>query len=303
MGAWRERLRTFVAMLVLPLLLAATSSAAAPPACNGGMCSSLAHYSVRNTTSYAEFDVPKLLVKVGPTFFIYYNIDWQAAGPKGSDARMNQFVPQLMLGNPLCDSTGPPDYKPIWHEQKTWVFGAQYFFEIFDQAANKTQGHAATGKTYPTKEGETIYTKYTLSDDWVWTLEMGVKGDATRVSTVVVPKPFMGLLPESQTSSWSEPVYASAWGNACWELYGVEGGPTYPGGMTFTWTVSHVEGTEPTWAKWSAQTPTCPGHPEQTISQVDSPDKQEVTWKISFDVDPDLPIMAANRSSHSNPAH
>jgi hypothetical protein len=100
------------------------------------------------------------------------NIDWQAAGPKGSDARMNQFVPQLMLGNPLCNSTGAPDFKPIWHEESSWVFGAQYFFELFNETANATQGHAATGETFPVKEGEVIFTRYTLSKAWVWTLEM-----------------------------------------------------------------------------------------------------------------------------------
>jgi len=72
---------------------------------------------------------------------------------------MNQFVPQLMLGNPLCNSSGPPDYKPKWHEESTWTFGAQYFFEIFNETANATQGHAATGEMFGTKEGETIFTK------------------------------------------------------------------------------------------------------------------------------------------------
>jgi len=61
---------------------------------------------------------------------------------------MNQFVPQLMLGNPLDGSSGPPDYKPLWNQRKTWVFGAQYFFEIFNATKNATQGNAATGTTY-----------------------------------------------------------------------------------------------------------------------------------------------------------
>ena len=66
---------------------------------------------------------------------------------------MNQFVPQLMLGNPLCDSTGPPLYKPIWHEHTTWVIGSQYFFELFNHTANKTEGHAATGELFDVKAG------------------------------------------------------------------------------------------------------------------------------------------------------
>ena len=134
---------------------------------------------------------------------------------------MNQFVPQLMLGNPLCNSTGPPLYKPIWHKFDTWVFGAQYFFEIFNKTANKTQAHAATGELFPTREGEVIYTSFDLDKStWSWSLTMGVRGDATRVSTLVVPAPFMGLIKE-ETSSWSEPVYAKAVSNACWELYGI----------------------------------------------------------------------------------
>ena len=122
--------------------------ATAPPLCHGGACSSLAHYPVRGTLHYAEFNVPELPKKIGPTWFAYYNIDWQAAAPNGSDARMNQFVPQLMLGHPLDGTTGPPHYNPLWHERSTWCFGAQYFFEIFNASANSTSAHAATGETY-----------------------------------------------------------------------------------------------------------------------------------------------------------
>ena len=41
-----------------------------------------------------------------------------------------QFVPQLMLGNPLCKSSGPPLYKPKWELHHSWVLGSQYFFEV-----------------------------------------------------------------------------------------------------------------------------------------------------------------------------
>ena len=88
-------------------------------------------------------------------------------GPKGTDARMNQFVPQLMLGNPLDGSKGPPDYVPEWHKHTSWCFGAQYFFELFNQTENATQAHAATGTTFNCTPGETIFTEFTLSKDWV----------------------------------------------------------------------------------------------------------------------------------------
>jgi hypothetical protein len=36
-----------------------------------------------------------------------------------SYGRMNQFVPQLILGNALDGSSGAPAYKPKWGEHKT----------------------------------------------------------------------------------------------------------------------------------------------------------------------------------------
>lgn len=45
-----------------------------------------------------------------------------------SQGRMNQFVPQLILGNALDSSSGPPLYMPKWGQHDTWQFGAHYFF-------------------------------------------------------------------------------------------------------------------------------------------------------------------------------
>ena len=90
---------------------------------------------------------------------------------------------------------------------KTWVFGSQYFFEIFNQTTNKTEGHAATGKLFNTTAGETLWTQFKLDEATkAWTLSMGVKGDPARTSTVVAEKPFMGLI-SNVTSSWDEDQY------------------------------------------------------------------------------------------------
>ena len=62
------------------------------------------------------------------------------------------------------------------------------------KTGNPAEGHAATGEAYAAKEGEKVWTKFTLSADHVWTLGMGVVGDASRTSTVVADKPFMGLV-------------------------------------------------------------------------------------------------------------
>ena len=141
---------------------------------------------------YAEFDVPgKPKEQDGICFYIYFNIFFSGKG----DGRMNQFVPQLMLGNSLTASSGPPDYKPKWVQHKEWTFSSQYFMEINNtKTGNPAEGHAATGEAYAAKEGEKVWTKFTLSADHVWTLGMGVVGDASRTSTVVADKPFMGLV-------------------------------------------------------------------------------------------------------------
>ena len=50
---------------------------------------------------------------------------------------MNQFVNQLMLGQPLYGSTGPPSYNPLCMPAPTWIFAAQYFMEIFPNGTAK----------------------------------------------------------------------------------------------------------------------------------------------------------------------
>lgn len=54
-----------------------------------------------------------------------------------------QFVPQLILGNALDGSTGPPNYTPTFGEHKSWMFAAHYFFEVFNPTKNATDYHAA----------------------------------------------------------------------------------------------------------------------------------------------------------------
>jgi hypothetical protein len=46
----------------------------------------------------------------------------------------------------------------------------------------------------------------------------GVKGDSARVSTLVVPAPYMGLLP-GEASSWAADSFNTTFVNSCWELY------------------------------------------------------------------------------------
>ena len=158
----------------------------------------------------------------------------------------------------------------------------RYFFEIFNRTSNATEGHAATGTTYDCAPGEVIFTEFALSADWVWTLRMGVKGDPTRLSTVVVEKPFMGLLPADQTTSWSEDVYSKAWSNTCWELYGVATAGDYPPtDMFYTINITTATPGSIPWGTWTTQQPSCPGHPDITIATVETPSSQVVQWNIT----------------------
>ena len=239
------------------------------------------HYPIVGSSHYSEFNVPALPTDIANCYYIYYNIDWQPAGPPSVKQAMNQFVPQLMLGEALDDSSNAPHYLPRWHNHKTWVFGAQYFFEIFNTTTNKTEPHAATGTTFPTVPGDVLYTSFTLSDDWAWTLTMGVKGDETRISTVLVKQPFMGLLPASETTSWSETVYDKAWSNTCWELYGVTREQQYPSNdMNYVINISTNVSGSVQWNNWTTKHSTCPGSPVVTISNKNTPTKQTILWNV-----------------------
>jgi hypothetical protein len=72
-----------------------------------------------------------------------------------------------------------------------------------------------SGESFPTVAGEQMYTTFKMNAKEVWTLEIGVKGDSKRVSTVVVDKPYMGLL-ANETTSFLEPSYNKAGLNSCW---------------------------------------------------------------------------------------
>eukprot|EP01084_Bolivina_argentea_P210558 358344_1 len=86
------------------------------------------------STYYSEYNVPPLPSSIGNCYYIYVdyhmNID--------STYNDNQFVPQLMLGNVLCNSTNSGDYKPSWCKLTEWHIQSQYYF----QTNNTQKSHA-----------------------------------------------------------------------------------------------------------------------------------------------------------------
>jgi len=219
-----------------------------------------------NVTYYAEFNVPPLPASfsASQTYFIYYNIIFPADGDVATN---NQFVPQLMLGEPLCGSTGPPYYNPVWKTLKTWHIGAQYFFFVKNESdPSGNSGKAVTGDLIDVYEGQIVYTQFSLSDDGeVWTLQQGIKGNATAVSTVRVPQPFMGFDPN--TKSWTEPVYNMTRLGCCWELYGINERANYPNFMDYQIiTKTSEDWSNKYWSPWKmVETPTCSYAPQYTL--------------------------------------
>merc|ERR1712232_968759 len=102
-------------------------------------------------------------------------------------------------------------------------------------SSNQVEGHAAYGDLFDTVPGETLFTLFEANPHGPhglsWTLEMGVVGDASRLSKVQVDQPYMGLGVnwDEPTQSWSELNYTNMCVNSCWELYGANDRDHLPG--------------------------------------------------------------------------
>lgn len=270
-------------------LLVALAHAGAQPDCGNHLCSGFAWYptAVDNTFS-ADFNVPALPTNATAfldlTYYIYFNIFFPNYQPAGGV--YNQFVPQLMLGQALSNSTGPPLYNPVWGNYSSYVFSSQYFFEIIDAVTNASVPKAVTGEVFPCAPGEALWTLMTQSAAREWTLSMGVVGDPSRTSEVVAPAPFMGLLPG--TSSWGEATYSDVHVNSCWELYDASPWDRahWPGsGSTFHMQVDTGTPGSIAWAtNWSStgSAMNCTGHPNTTTAEAHSPAQQNVTWALVY---------------------
>ena len=272
-------------------------------ACGGGLCVGMhngpheggaAAYPVGNervgyTDVRSTMTVPALPRKIdGICYYIWTDIFFGDA----SNGRMNQFVPQLLLGSALDSSTGAPAYSPEWHTHTTWSFGAHYFFETFNATANATVGHAAYGDLHPAAAGEVIFTSFVQSahtsaaapGDTQWTLEMGIVGDPARLSRVVVKQPYMGLGAHwpVPTTSWSELNYSKLCVNACWELYGADDAAHFPSsGARYEINVTRGAGATWPWVeKWDEDEGKGKSCATSQIAERHTETVQTVEWAI-----------------------
>ncbi|KAL3916660.1 MAG: hypothetical protein SGILL_005075 [Bacillariaceae sp.] len=230
-----------------------------------------------------EFVVPELPESFDvtqTTYYDYINIFWRQNIYPGY---MNQFVPQLMLGNALANSSNHPLYEPQWIKLESYHISAQYFMAICqddddesltDNHTNKKKcdkwsGRAATGELIAVEPGEGIFTRFELvgpQESAMWELTMGVIGDPMRVSRVYVPRPFMGLV--KNTTSWMEEIYDMVYVGSCLENYGMEAQGNYPGFWKIDMSIETADDAtmQPMWRKWGVDHDrSCPWQPKSVV--------------------------------------
>ena len=152
---------------------------------------------------------------------------------------MNQFVPQLELGEALCGSTGAAGgYQTgacsIVDPLRQWVIQSQYFFGVLnhsgvpDPSGVSWTGHAVTGETIPVFPGETVVTNFTQLLNGTWLLQYSVDestpgpggpiaGRGNVMSMVQVDHPYMN--PELD---WLHPDFNHTLAGACNEVYNLQ---------------------------------------------------------------------------------
>jgi len=206
---------------------------------------------------------------------------------------MNQFVPQLMLGNALSNSSHYPDYEPHWIEMDKWHIGAQYFMGLCVRNASFPDGFecdaqtwvpkAATGRLVSVEPGEVVETSFELVEEpleerYEWHLRIGVVGGGPdRTSVVVSKRPFMGLV--ESTRSWDEDIYDSVYIGSCLENYGMESADNYPPEWQIDVKISSPDAGS-WWRDWRLEGENgCPWQPQTQVDNITGETWQRAVWR------------------------
>lgn len=246
------------------------------------------------TSRFVVPELPKEHDSSRSTYYDYLNIFWT---PQPRGGYMNQFVPQLMLGDALANSTNSPYYKPEWIKLDSWHIGAQYFMGLcvknetysdgFECDPQTWLGRAATGRLVPVEPGEVVETSFELIQQRrgnskrfqrLWRLSIFVVGGGPdRRSVVIVDRPFMGLV--EATKTWDEEIYENVYIGSCLENYGMESADDYPPGWQMNMEIwSPDSGTW--WDAWRVdEKPTCPWQPKSTLESSARNHQQTVLWE------------------------
>lgn len=214
---------------------------------------------------------------------------------------MNQFVPQLELGEALCGSTGAAGgyasgscaiVDPLRH----WVIQSQYFFGVLnssglpDPAGVGWTPHAVTGETVPVFPGEIVVTNFTQMANGTWLLQLAVDeaaspggrvpGRGSTRSVVQVDHPYMN--PEF---SWLHPDFNHTLAGACNEVYNLLPGRPgdVPRPLELNVTISGAGAGRPAWmSDWQVNEglPQCAsGLRNVTLATTYSPGSQTVALR------------------------
>lgn len=161
---------------------------------------------------------------------------------------MNQFVPQLELGEALCGSTGQegafqPGACSIVDPLRHWVIQSQYFYGVLnhsgvlDPSGVSWTGYAVTGETVAVFPGEIVITNFTQLSNGTWLLQLSVeqkeptesagsvaaaprkpiRGRGPTMSIVHVDYPYM-----NPKFSWLDSDFNHTLVGACNEVYNLQ---------------------------------------------------------------------------------
>jgi hypothetical protein len=190
---------------------------------------------------------------------------------------MNQFVPQLELGEALCGSTGAVGgYQTgpcaIVDPLRQWVIQSQYFFGVLnhsgipDPSGVSWTGDAVTGETVPVFPGEVVVTNFTMLSNGTWLLLLSVDpvdaakipGRGNTVSVVQVDHPYM-----NPDLNWLHPDFNHTLAGACNEVYNLQrrfGDVARPLEMNITVADAGRTSVDPVWSDWKVNEglPQCP---------------------------------------------
>lgn len=229
---------------------------------------------------YSEYNIPPLPKKFFPNvqiYYIYFNMWFNPDGTKND----NQFVPQLMLGHALCNSTNSGNYTPSSCFLNEWYIQSQYYFTT----NNTKTSHAVTGDMIKVEENDTIYTQFIYdTDQYIWTLNIGIVNTNIK-STVIATEPYMGLLSDN-TTSWNEAVYQTAWVGCDWELKYLEEKDNFPLYMNYTVTLKSEDNNGSPgnwWREWGfVVEDTCNFEPQHVIQTATNEAKMQQVVTIDL---------------------
>jgi hypothetical protein len=254
--------------------------------CAGGV-SAPAGVGWKYESSFAAPPLPPDFTSENATIFYYFNL-----------LTKGQFVPQLTLGDGLCNGTGPPaftcsDCDPNPKTSKQWYMQAQYFWEGHDpdgvgagrrttqrQCLNRRGGggaercHVIAGPLIPVEPGQLITTSFAIDAAATW--HASISTPDGKVSKIQVEREYM-----EKNQTWPKTVGLGT----CMEVDNLMRRGYYPETCPeITVTVTAPAGTAGGWQEpWGiTEDPTCAFGPTASTVESKAPSPLTSVTKINY---------------------